>query len=80
MSYHTLWEQDKNHVIHPWMDFPVFKKFGLKYTLTGSIDDMETSRFIVPYFNKQVKTNIVVKKIIEKSFRFLGQKDWAETR
>lgn len=49
MSYKKIWEQDKNHVLHPWMDFSEFKKLGCDIMVKGDgvyIEDAKGNRYI----------------------------------
>ncbi len=49
MSYQELWEQDKNHVLHPWMDFSVFNEQGCDIMVKGDgvyVEDAEGNRYI----------------------------------
>ena len=49
MSYHEIWEQDKNHVLHPWMDFSVFSELGCDVMVKGDgiyVEDAKGNRYI----------------------------------
>jgi len=49
MLNQSIWEQDKNHVLHPWMDFSVFNEFGCDVMVKGDgiyVEDADGNRYI----------------------------------
>jgi putrescine aminotransferase len=77
MSYQQLWEQDKNHVLHPWMDMSVFKENGCDIMIRGDgvyVEDAKGGKYIDGMgglwcvnvgFNNQRMKDAIVKQLDE---------------
>ena len=49
MSAQTLWEYDKDHLLHPWMDFTTFNQTGCDIMVRGEgiyIEDADGKKYI----------------------------------